>query len=80
VGRSGDSKSVKALIEEFNLDVNASEPQHNKKQRQTPNRQRNDPQHETLLHVAAKSCDESLVLFLISRGMRLTIPCKRAFP
>ena len=68
MARAGNSDSMIALIEEFNLDVTAPEfPR--KQQKQKSHSQTQGDQYETILHVAAQFCDETIVLLLINRGM-----------
>ena len=63
LGRAGDVDGVKALIEEHQLDVNAPE-----RQRKAKQNQKQSNEYETMLHVAARSSDETLVQFLINKG------------
>lgn len=60
--RAGNSPLVRKVIEEYNLDVTL--PEKSRKQ------QKSDvaSNFETLLHVAASSCDEDLISFLLERG------------
>jgi hypothetical protein len=63
-GRSGKSAVLRSMIVEFELDVNA--PQATRKLQKKPQQ----VNFETMLHVAAESCDEDAVLFLLNRGNR----------
>ena len=66
LGRAGNVEGMKALIEEHQLDVTAPE----RPRKIKPNQKQSD-EFETMLHVAARSSDEFLVQFLISKGAHI---------
>jgi len=57
---------MRRVVEELNLDVNAPERQRSKVQHKQKHGE--EANFETMLHVAAASCDPDTVLFLIRRG------------
>lgn len=61
--RDGNSAAVHRSVLDFSLDVNSPR----KKPKQSRKQDENTP-YETLLHVAASYCDESLVSFLLEQG------------
>ena len=55
---------MKQVILEHDLDVTAPRKRGKQTKKQV------DPiHHDSLLHVAARNCDEELVMFLVERGM-----------
>lgn len=62
--RAGNSAAVHRSVLDFSLDVNSPR----KKPKQSRKQDDNTP-YETLLHVAASYCDESLVSFLLEQGL-----------
>lgn len=57
---------MKQVILEHDLDVAAP-----RKRGKQAKKQLDSIHHDSLLHVAARNCDEELVMFLVERGMFL---------
>jgi hypothetical protein len=66
LGRAGNIEGMKALIEEHQLDVTGPE-----RPRKSKQNQKQSDEYETMLHVAARSSDETLVQFLLGKGAHI---------
>jgi len=64
---AGDADAVRQSVLDSGIDVNAP-----RKRGKQPKKQA-EHNHETLLHLAAKHCDETLAMFLIGKGSLITL-------